>query len=443
MNRAEEYRQLLNQLEDIPPQLEHSVTRALQRVEQKKKARRLRIPAAALAGLAASFVLLVNVFPSFALACANVPLLRELTAAVAFSPSLSAAVAHDYVQYVGQSRTVDGITMTVEYLIADENQIVIFHRTSGEPEELSQPSWEQFVSCDLKAPDGTELFGYSSSSSTSQGDLKRLVIHLKELDLPTDLILDLSLRFKNMESDAQLQYDFSFPVQLDPDRTAETISLPVNSWVELDGQRLLVDRLEITPTRTALYLNDDPDNTKWLIDLRFHFTDETGKVYNLGDGDISAYGRAESPGFYTYYHQSLYFVEDLSSLTLTIDQALWLDKEAGSIQVDLNDGSILSGTLPDCFSNLTVETSAQDRTTLYLEASIPRSPIMLEYEDASGGEHRLRGHGMRGSWTDDDGVIHPYRFDYVFEHPPGNIVELDFTYTDVKYYSTPVIVALS
>ena len=44
----------------------------------------------------------------------SVTVLRELAQAVAWSPSLSAAVENDYVQPIGQSQTVNGVTATVE-----------------------------------------------------------------------------------------------------------------------------------------------------------------------------------------------------------------------------------------------------------------------------------------------------------------------------------------
>lgn len=70
-----------------PPALDGTVERARARARRRRRNGRLwKIPAASLASLAACFVLLVNVFPTFALACSHVPLLRDLAAAVAFPP---------------------------------------------------------------------------------------------------------------------------------------------------------------------------------------------------------------------------------------------------------------------------------------------------------------------------------------------------------------------
>ena len=84
------------------------------------------MPAGSLAICFTAFVLLVNLFPPFAAACGNVPLLRALAEAVRWSPSLSAAVEHDYVQPVDQSQNANGVTAAVEYLIVDRKQVSIF-----------------------------------------------------------------------------------------------------------------------------------------------------------------------------------------------------------------------------------------------------------------------------------------------------------------------------
>ena len=121
MTRNEEYQALLQELETTPAALDGAVERALRRRKRDRRLRLFGVPAGSLAACFAAFVLLVNLFPPFARACGSVPVLRELAQAVAWSPSLSAAVENDYVQPIGQSQTVNGVTATVEYVIVDRN----------------------------------------------------------------------------------------------------------------------------------------------------------------------------------------------------------------------------------------------------------------------------------------------------------------------------------
>lgn len=126
MNRNEEYNTLLRELDQTPPELEYTVTRAKARARRHQARRWVGVPVGTLAGTFAAFVLLVNTVPTFALACSHVPVLGDLAAAVDWSGSLSRAVEHDYVQVIGQSQTKDGITMAVEYVIVDQQQVNLF-----------------------------------------------------------------------------------------------------------------------------------------------------------------------------------------------------------------------------------------------------------------------------------------------------------------------------
>ena len=78
MNRNEEYNTLLRELDQTPPELEYTVTRAKARARRHQARRWVGVPVGTLAGAFAAFVLLVNTVPTFALACSHVPVLGDL-----------------------------------------------------------------------------------------------------------------------------------------------------------------------------------------------------------------------------------------------------------------------------------------------------------------------------------------------------------------------------
>lgn len=439
MNRQQEYWALIRELDQTPPALDGTAARAKARAKRRRIGKRWGFSLGSLAGVCAAFVVAVNTIPTFALACSNVPILRELAAAVAFSPSLSAAVEHDYVQYLGQSQTANGITLTLESVIADQQQMVFFYRTDGDAPYYS-------ISCDLMDPEGNPLQGYAITSSSDAQDLKQFAIHFMDTAVPEAFTLE--LRLCETDEDGQNQWmtlTYSFQIQLDPDKTAPTVTLPVGQWLEVDGQRLLIDRLELTPTRTVLYLDDDPANTAWLQSLSFHFLDEDGTVYENVDGSLTASGRSDGDGFYTYYFQSFYFLDDPQSLTLCLDQAVWLDKDAESIQVDLTDDSY-TGTLPEQVLDLSVtEQSIAElgpQRVILVDSRINRAPFDQIYRDLEGKEYSFDGYGMSQEWTDEDGTHHPYRFTYTLEDYHGDTVQLPLSYTKVTTWDDPFPIAL-
>lgn len=442
MNRQQEYWQLIHALDQTPPSLDGTAQRARARAKRRRTGRRWGLSLGSLAGVCAAFVLAVNTLPTFALACGGVPILRELAAAVAFSPSLSAAVEHDYVQYVGQSQRWDGVGLALEYVIADEQQMVVFYQVDG-------PAPYYSVECDLKDGDGTPLTGYTVVSGESGQDLAQFEIHFTDgTPLPEELTLELRLCATDEAGNERwLEHVYPFSLRLDPARTAPAVELAVEQWVELDGQRLWVDRLELTPTKTALCLEGDPDNSAWLQNLSFHFTDGAGQVYDDRDSSITAFGQAEQEGYYTYYFQSLYFVADPSALTLWLDGAVWLDKEAGRVTVDLTDGTY-TGTLPQGVTDLTVEeVSVKDvglERTIVVSTYLSRQPFSYRYYDPEGGEHSFGGFSLRMGETDEQGAEQPHQYSYRLEGYPRtwDRVELEVNYTSVTALEQPLAVPL-
>ena len=418
MNRQQEYWDLIRELDQPPAALEGSALRARARAKRRRAGRRWGISLGSAAGVCAAFVLAVNTLPTFALACGKVPVLRELAAAVAFSPSLSAAVEHDYVQYIGQSQSFEGLTLTLEYVIADAQQMVVFYRTDGG----AYPYYS--VSCDLKDETGSPLQGYTVTSGDSREELKQFEVHFSALEeIPQKLTLEVELWGSDHEgNEERLGHVYTFPITLDPAKTAPAVELPVGRWVEADGQWLLVDRLELTPTKTALYLADDPDNTAWLEDLDFHFTGENGAVYNAMDSTISA------SGGYTYYFQSLYFVEDRSDLILHLDGAVWLDKEAGPVTVELA-ANTWTGQLPEEVTGLTVERvsthSTGEEWAVKVRSTTSRSPFELEFRDPEGGAHTTGGYSMRN----DREAPGNYEFEYILEGYPWDSAQFTLSFT--------------
>lgn len=429
MSRQQEYWDLIRELNQTPAALEGAALRAKARARRRRAGKRWGISLGSAAGVCAAFVLAVNTLPTFALACGKVPVLRELAAAVAFSPSLSAAVEHDYVQYIGQSQSFDGLTLTLEYVIADAQQMVVFYRTDGG----AYPYYS--ISCDLKDENGIPLQGYTVTSGDSQEELKQFQIHFSALEaIPQKPTLELELWGSDHEgNEERLGHIYTFPITLDPAKTAPAVEMPVGEWVEVDGQRLLVDRLELTPTKTALYLADDPDNTAWLEDLDFHFTGENGAVYDAVDSTISA------SGGYTYYFQSLYFVEDRSDLTLHLDKAVWLDKETGPVTVDLA-ANTWTGQLPEEVTGLTVERVSTQSTgeewVVKVSSTTSRSPFELEFRDPEGGSHTTGGYSMRN----DREAPGNYEFEYILENYPWDSARftLSFTHTHSLDLSIPL-----
>ena len=181
MNRGEEYRSLLADLEQTPAALDGTVSRALERDRARRRRHRLwSFPTGSFAACFVLFVLLVNLWPPFARACSDIPVLGRLAEAVRLSPSLSAAVENEYVQPIGQSQTVNGITATVEYVIVDLKQVNVFYTLegdgyeslSGEMPELAEDLPCSISSSDFGQPPGTLCFQATNPNTSPESSCK-------------------------------------------------------------------------------------------------------------------------------------------------------------------------------------------------------------------------------------------------------------------------------
>lgn len=424
MNRLQEFEELKVWSEQPPPALDHSVFRVRKRVRR----RHLRTAFLTIVtGLCAFFVICVNAFPTFALTCARIPFLQELTAAVVFSPSLSAAVSHNYIQYVGQEQTIDNTKLRIESLIADQQQMVIFYRTSGN-------AFAYRVSCQLIDKNGNTLSGYAVTSGDEKDQLKKFEIHFTDMDLPETLYL--RIRLCAVEADGSSQWldsVFSFEIQIDPQRTATSKILSICRWIELDGQKLLVEELELSPTRTTLRLSDDPENTAWLKDLSFSFVGQDGKTFESVDSTVTSVGNTDGNGFYTYYFESLYYVPNPEALTLQIHDAVWLDKNTPSVLLQKKEG-FTSEDLPPAILSVSVEkdgTGINAQFVIRAESLLPASPFQSQYSDSLGIVHSFSGYSFSSTGSPDTS---PYIFTYFPESPDWEIIELQPAYS---WYSSP------
>lgn len=334
----------------------------MDRALARRQARRRRLrPLRSLAAAAAVFVLLVNVSTPFAQACAHIPVLGWLAQAVCFSHSLSSAVEHDWVQKVDQTQRDSGYTLTLENLIVDQKQVHLFYTLVWE-----DPACEYamvYVDSERLSPRPSVL----SDSVNGPQDAGHIVLDYREEQVPDRLDLNLTVR---PNGDGSPAARFRFQVTLDPSLTAVGQILPVEQWVELDGQQICVDRLEIYPTHARLMLRDCPDNTARLVSLLCHLEDETGRQYER-EGGLSGFSDPDT-GFLTELRLASPYFQQPERLTLRITGAAWQDPEEAEVTVDLAAGT--AAGLPEEV-RLTGVDQEPDRTVLYFQYPVP--PALL------------------------------------------------------------------
>lgn len=463
MDRMEEYRALQAGLTHAPAALEGSVQRALARRRRERRVRRAWGSAfGGAAAVFALFVLLVNVSAPFAAACEGIPLLKELASAVSFSHSLSSAVDHGYVQDIGQSRTDNGITVELDYMMLDGGQAVFFGRVTG-PEDA-----ERFLlRSKLSTREGGELEGYAMmSGSVAPGALCNLftvAINPEEFRFPE--VLRITCEVEMARSDPQAP-----PADRDegPDGEGERPAdacvvfetpvegallnrrraIPADQWFELEGGRLHLSGLELYPTFARFTLEQDGDNPAVLQRLDYYLTDERGNRYESGSASgLSAMGDS-------YWFESPFFQEP-QHLTLHVTGTTWREEGRERVTVDLNTGAALS-PLPDGVRSAVRRTadgvevaliaplgqgSTEDRHELYqLFGGSYASPDGTQYEINQCSSHT--GSPWYGGETEEAEYEGCFSSIITLRDWTWDTVELELYYTSREDYADPIRIPL-
>lgn len=380
MKRNEAWDDLLNQAEQIPDELETRLNRTIARAERREKRRRWLKPLIGVTGTAAAFVLLVNSSVTFALAASRVPIVRELVEAVAFDPSLKAAVAHDYVQLVGDTYTQDGVTVTIEYLIADPMNVSVFYSLSDEQGRELELVPDLFDangnSLSVSATFGEERIEENESEKglfdTIRGYLgldkvqKTLYtwrLHATEEGvIQTQMQLHVEVRTQEIWQDADMYemderesqdtpavlFTLDIPITIEPQFLQSGKIFPVGQTADVLGQKLTIDEIEVYPSNTRITWHTDPENDAWLTYLPFYLTDEDGnRVDGIRNG-VSGTGNDRDYGGGAIWLDSAWY-DTAEHLTVHLDDAAIVPKDQDTVLLQA-DGQLVG--LPDYIEQL-------------------------------------------------------------------------------------------
>lgn len=471
MDRNQEFNALLG--EPLPDALDGSVRRAGAKHRKSKLGRWCGIPVASLGGIAAAFILLVNTSIPFARACGSIPFLKGFAAAVAFSPSLKAAVENNYVQVVGQEQTVNGVTMRVEYLIVDQKQVNIFF-------SLKSPDYSALWGDPaVLSADGNRPAGCSVSWSDADKDTGLQCVTIDFMDEHTPPALTLSCKARGSQSytadepmpapsavaDEPTEWEeppfvaeFSFDLRFDPSFTETGETLVLDAPLVLDGQRFTAETVEIYPSHLRLNLSSDPGNTAWLAGLDFYLEDEKDNRYEPISNGISATGSGKNSGLISYRLESSYF-DRAEHLTIHITGATWLDVGREFVAVDIKNSKALS-PMPEGVELLDV-TRVGDRVKVRLAAqmggedgTVPvrtdsYSVSSWEYRDPDGGEHHFNsmsttgGFRVNGEFDRPDGVPEGcFAEEFYLPDYPWDTVELGMYHSRYSTFERPIEISV-
>jgi|GEM_PF-523747 len=354
MNRHDEYKNLLNTLEDVPARMTSLSPKTKPRVRRHKCIKAVTAPISVFVAVFLCITVMVNISPTVAHALERVPILNQIAAAVNFSPSLSAAIEHEFIQYIGMQQTMGDVTVRVEYIIVDQRELNVFYTLHSSV----WPNVREWRPSFLNA-DGThtQAVVFSGSLSDHQDDVRRVTLNFFDIDMPGHLIFMLEVLYSKDDSNVAVQampapipaprqdhawvpddqeniITFIFELEFDPLFTEKAERVVLHYDFIMDGQRLTLTYVDIYPTSMRIHLEADAGNTAWLQSIAFYAIDEQGRRFDSITNGITAFGQYGTRMMQTHVLNSPFFAQS-EALTLVITEVTWLDKEMERVRVDL------------------------------------------------------------------------------------------------------------
>jgi len=383
----------------------------------------------------------VNFSPIVAHAFGQIPVLRQIAAAVNFSPSLSTAIEHEFIQHIGQEQTIGNITMRVEYVIVDQRQLNIFY-------SLNSPVYS-YMGCFADifcVEDGlrASVAIIGGGLTVAAGDIRQTVVVFSDDAMPDQLVFELRVHrldalYMTMpvqagtyeRTEPEIIATFSFTLEFDPNFTEQGETIYVNREFVIDGQILTLTTVEIYPTHMRANFAAHPDNTAWLRSLRFYAENEHGeRFYAITDG-ITAFGGHGTPMMVSHHLNSPFFAQS-NQLTLHIEEVVWLDKDMTRVRIDMTNQT--ADRLPE---GVSLDEAIWDGDSWHLTFAVERraenhshSVFGTAYYNEDGDEFFL------GGWSSGMGTYESDKFllQFTLVNFPYNIVYLTPDYSRVVMY---------
>jgi Family of unknown function (DUF5643)/Domain of unknown function (DUF4179) len=298
----------------------------------------------------AAALLLIGLFSSirissvFASYISEIPGMEKIVELIRDDKGRLAALENKYYQEQGVSDKNGDLTVTIDGTIADEKGIVIFYTIESE-EQLKDI---MFDNVKIRAKDETVLdeafisFGDAHSSEKGEDTFSGEIEYFFEVPIePKEYIVELKIKEKS----------FSIPFTLKEFK--EKKEYAIHQTMELEGQKINVEKVTIYPLRAAVKLKMDSSNKKQILQLDdLRLVDENNEVWGKITNGVTASGDKDSDQ--EIYLQSNYFKEP-KELYLVLNSAQAIDKDNAVVVVDTENLAILKQPAGDKLSNVRKE----------------------------------------------------------------------------------------
>ncbi len=423
MNRNDEFTEFMKELDGGVPEVGESIKRGSRRKARKQF---LYQPLMGLTAMFMLFVLSVNLFTPVAMACAKVPVLKDLTKSVIFSKSLRDAVENNYVREVELKQTKNGVTVEIVSMVVDQERLTVFYRFESDiykylianSKVLDEKGEVQYGMTENEMSDyscaneeirsvSTSLLTVNTTDGVAMESMPekvmfRMMVWDRQIFGNTNYLPD-----EVVQEGSKHIMTFDFLLDLNPENMPQPITYEVNQAIELEGHKLRVQDIEVYPTFMRVTVEDALENTARLSELHFYVENEKGeRFYNFLETRKSVAIDMNEPVVFEFDTESPYFTTS-ESLKLVVTGAEWMEPEKECTSVNLKTGEVknlpeyvtlkeikeLNGRIYVKFSQECV-VMADERTGERIDRRLSLDPFTGAYYDGEGKKHETTYEGL-------------------------------------------------
>lgn len=355
---------------DVPKEkLQQIRMDALRKVQREKRTKKRVVPVAIVALLCVSILFSIRVSPTIASYVAKIPILTALVAAVSLDEGIKDIVDNEYYEEINVSKSKNGLSLTLEGVIADQSGIVLFY------DAIAQYDLSTLNLNDVQLFQGDEKLPGPSSRSTNQlnPDIQEYITSFVEYSF-SEPIAYTSKDFKavfHFHHSAKGDIEIAIPFTLQNEIAKEKV-IAVNRTIDIDGQKFTITQIRRSPLKTAIDIEIEEANTMQILAF-----DDIAVMTDSGERRTSIINRGTThgdirDGKITHYVESNYF-HDPDSLTIYIGAVQAVPKGEDFIEVDFGTKEVL--TKPDYFE-WDISVTSQD-VSVAIKKSVQRKFLLL------------------------------------------------------------------
>ena len=371
---------------EVPSNLDEYILKGI----HEAKGHRRSVPSIWKWGSVAACVLLIVLFtsikvsPTFASYVSSIPGMQKIVDLMRNDKGMISIVENEYLQIIDATVEENGVKLTIDAIIVDEDRAFLYYTI-----ETDQPysnvilSEARFTDKEgNELPLGSAVYSHGNVEKNRPISGELLLAYPLEYKLPSEINLYTGVKADGVD----VLVSQAVPITIDYEKFSAIKKVyEVNETVAIEGQKILVEKVEIRPTRIAVSVLYDEMNSHKIFGYdNIRLLDERGEVWTEQVSTIS-FSDTE-PNRYTLYFESNYFAEP-NELYLQFSSVRALPKDEVELVVDIDSDEIIQQPSDNRFTSVT--TSFKDIVFEYQsDDSIAHGAILFStYFDINGTEY--------------------------------------------------------